>query len=66
MEHKEELVHNAPAIAQNAVMSMARKVKDIVLHRMTALVIIPQPATLQNPVAHKLCILLKVPNTLFI
>ena len=41
MEYKEELVHNILAISWNAILSMANKVKDNVLHMMTALVDMP-------------------------
>ena len=35
MEYEEESVHNVPTAAHNAVVSMAKKVKDNVLHVMT-------------------------------
>ena len=44
MEYEEELVHNVPVAAQNAIVSVAKKVKDNVLHMMTALVIALQSA----------------------
>ena len=62
----EELVPNAPAIAQDTIMSMAKNIKDNVLHMMTALFIVLQPTVLQNPVAHPSFALLKVPNALVI
>ena len=43
IEYEEELVHNAPAIASNAVISVAKKVEDNVLQMMTALVAALQP-----------------------
>ena len=43
MEYEEKFVHNALAVAQNAIVSMAKKVKDNILHRSTALVMVPQP-----------------------
>ena len=64
MKHKEELVHNMMAVARNAVMSVAKKVKDNVLHMMTALDIVLQPTVLQNPVSNILYALLKTPNAL--
>ena len=41
MEYEEELVHNVLTAAQNAIVSIAKKVKDNVLHVMTVLVIVP-------------------------
>ena len=49
MEYEEESVHNAPAIAQNTVISVAKKAEDNVLHMMTGPVITLQPARLQDP-----------------
>ena len=46
MEYEEELVHNAPTIAWNAILLVARKVEDNVLCMMTALVTVPQLAML--------------------
>ena len=66
MEYEEELVHNALAIAQNAIISVAKKVEDNIVHIMTAPIIALQPTILQNPVANPLCTLLKAPNTLVI
>ena len=66
MEYGEELVHNAPAIAQNAIVSIAKKFKDNALYVMTAPVIAPQPTMLQNSVANPPCALLKAPNSLVI
>ena len=39
MEYEEELMHNVPAIAWNAIVSVAKKVEDNFLHMMTALVV---------------------------
>ena len=39
MEYEEELVHNAPTAARNAVVSMAKKVEDNVLCVMTTPVV---------------------------
>ena len=66
MEYEEESVHNVPAIAQNIVMSAANKVKHNILHVMTAPVIAPLPALLQNQAANPLHALLKEPNALVI
>ena len=55
MEYKEELVHNAPAIAWNTIISVAKKVEDNVLHVMTALVTTLQPTVLQDPAANPTC-----------
>ena len=66
MEYQEDLVHNAPAISQNTIISVAKKVEDNSLCVMTAPVIMPQPAMLQNPATNLPRTLLKVPNTLVI
>ena len=66
MEYEEKLVHNVLAIAWNAIILVAKKVDDNVLHMMTAPVIVPQPAILQNPAANLLCALVKAPNALII
>ena len=66
MEYEEELVHNAPTAACNAVVSMAKKVKDNVLRVMTAPVITPPSAVLKTPEATPLGILPKAPNALVI
>ena len=47
--------------AQNAIVSIAKKVKDNVLHVMTMLVTTMQFAALQNPVANPLSALLREP-----
>ena len=54
MKYEEQLMHNAPAIAQNGVMFETLKVENNTLHIMTALVIMPQPATLTNLLANLL------------
>ena len=66
MEYKEELVHNMPAIAQNAVISVGKKVEDNILHIMIALVVTQQPTTPKNPAHNPLCTLLKAPNAFFV
>ena len=66
MEYEEEFIYNTVVISWNTIVFMAKKVKDIVLHMMTALVIAPQPATSQNPPTNSPHTLCKVPNTLVI
>ena len=66
MEYKKELVHNMPTAARNAIVSVAKKVKDNVLHVMTALVVMPPSAMPKIPEANLLGILPKVPNALVI
>ena len=66
MEYKEELVHNVPTAAQKAIVFMAKKVKDNVLHVMTALIITPPSATLKIPEANPPGALPKTPNALVI
>ena len=65
MEYEEELVHNVPA-ARNAIVSMAKKIKDNVLHVMTAPVVTPPSATPKTPEANLLGVLPKAPNALVI
>ena len=66
MEYEEELVHNVPTAAHNAVVSMAEKVKDNVLRVMTAPVIM-QPSTMpKTPEANPLGVLPRAPNALVI
>ena len=65
-EYEDWLVHNAPASAWNAVVSMAHKVKDNILLVMTVPVIVLQPTTPSNLAADPLHVLLKVPNALII
>ena len=66
MEYEEELVHNMPMAARNAVVSMAKKVKDNVLRVMTTPVVMPPSATPKTPEANPLGILPKAPNALII
>ena len=66
MEYKEESVHNVPMAAHNAVVSVAKKVKDNVLHVMTTLVITPPSAMLKIPEANPPGILPKAHNALVI
>ena len=54
------------AIAENTVLSVAKKVEDNVLHIMTAPVIVLQSAAPQNLVANMLHALFKAPNALVI
>ena len=66
MEYEEELVHNAPMAARNAIVSMAKKVEDNVLCVMTALVIMPPSAMPKTPEANPPGVLPKAPNALVI
>ena len=66
MEYKEELVHNMPTAACNAIVSMAKKVEDNVLRVMTAPVITWPSATPKTPEANLPGVLPKVPNALVI
>ena len=66
MEYKEELVHNAPMAARNAIVSVAKKVEDNILHVMTVPVIMPPSAAPNTPEADPLDVLPKVPNALVI
>ena len=66
MEYEEESVHNVLTAARNAVVSMAKKVEDNVLHVMTAPVITPPSAAPNSPEADPLGVLPKAPNTLVI
>ena len=66
IEYEEESVHNVLPIVQNAIMPIAKKVKQNILHMMTMHIIMPQPATLQNPVTNLICTVLKAPNALVI
>ena len=43
IEYKEESVHDILAIAQNAIVLVAKKVEGNILHMMTAPVAMPQP-----------------------
>ena len=64
MEYEEESIHNVLMAAQNTIVSIAKKVKDNILHVMTTLVIALQPTMLQTPVANLLHALVRAPNTL--
>ena len=66
MEYKEELVHNAPMAAHNAVVSMAKKVEDNLLRMMTAPVVMPPSAMPNTPEANLPGVLPKAPNALVI
>ena len=66
IEYEEELVHNAPAITQNAIILVALKVKDNVLHIMAVPFFIPQPIVPANTVAKPPHALPKVLNALII
>ena len=66
MEYEEELVHNVPTAAQNAVVSIAKKVKDNFLHVMTTPVITLPSAVPQTSVANPPHALLRAPNALVI
>ena len=66
MEYEEESVHNVLTAAQNAIVSMAKKVKDNVLHVMTVPVITPPSAMPKIPEANPPGVLPKVPNALVI
>ena len=66
MEYEEELVHNVPTAALNAIVSMAKKIEDNVLCIMTMPVIMPPSAKPKNPIANPLGALLKAPNALVI
>ena len=66
MEYEEELVHNVPMAAHNAVVSMAKKIKDNILCVMTALVLMPPSTTPKIPKANPPGVLRKAPNALVI
>ena len=66
MEYKEESVHNVPTAAQNAIVSIAKKVEDNILHVMTVPVIMPPSAVPKTPVANLLSALLKAPIVMVI
>ena len=66
MEYEEELVHNVPMTAWNAIISVAKNIEDNVLHMMIIPVIAPQSTMLQNPAGNLLHTLLRVPNALVI
>ena len=66
MEYKEELVHNVPMAAHNAIVSVAKKVEDNVLCVMTAPVVTLPSTAPKTPEANPPGILPKVPNALVI
>ena len=66
MEYEEESVHNVLTAAQNAMVSIGKKVEDNVLCEMTAPVIMPPYAMLKTPVSNPPGVLPRVPNTLVI
>ena len=66
MEYEEELVHNVPMAARNAIVSIAKKVKDNVLHVMTTPVITPPSATPKAPETNPPSALLRATNALVI
>ena len=66
MEYEEDSVHIVLTAAQNAIVSIAKKVKDNILCMMTALVIMLPSAMLQTPVANPPNALCRVPNALII
>ena len=66
MEYEEESVHNVLTAVWNAIVSIAKKVNDNLLHVMTALVIMPMSTMLKSPAANLLSTLLRAPNTLVI
>ena len=66
MEYEEELVHNAPTAARNAVVSVAKKVEDNALCVMTAPVVTPPSTAPTTPEADLPGVLPKAPNALII
>ena len=66
MEYEEESVHNVLTAAHNAIVSIANKVKDNVLHVMTTPIITPPSGKPKTPVASPLGALLRAPNALVI
>ena len=66
MEYEEESVHNVPMAAQNAIVSMAKKVEDNILHVMTAPVITPPSVAPNTPEADPPGVLPRAPNALVI
>ena len=61
-----ELVHNVVTAACNAIVSIAKKVEDNILHVMTVLVITLPSAMPKAPAANLPSALLRVPNALVI
>ena len=66
MEYEEESVHNMLTAAHNAVVSVAKKVEDNILHVMTAPVVTPPSAAPTTPEADSPGVLPKAPNALVI
>ena len=66
MEYEEKLVHNAPTAAHNAIVSMAKKVEDNILHVMTVPVVMLPSTAPKTPEANPPGVLPKVPNALII
>ena len=66
MEYEEELVHNVLTASHNAIVSIARKVKDTVLCIMTMPVIMPPSTVQKTPAANPPSALLWAPNALVI
>ena len=66
MKYEQESVHKMLMAAQNAIVSIAKKVKDNVLCVVTMLVIAPQSTMLQIPVANPLHALLRANSALII
>ena len=66
MEYEEELVNNVPTAAQNAIVSITKKVEDNVLHVITVPVIMPPSGVMKTPVANLPGALLRAPNALVI
>ena len=66
IEYEEELVHNTPMAAHNAIVSVAKKVEDNILHVMTAPVVTPPSAAPTTPEANSPGVLPKAPNALVI
>ena len=66
MEYEEESVHNVLTAAQNAIVSIAKKVKDNVFYVMTAPVVTPPSTAPKTPEANLPGILPKAPNALVI
>ena len=66
MEYKEESVHNVPTAARNAIVSVAKKAEDNILHVMTAPVVTPPSTLPKTPEANPPGVLPKAPNALVI
>ena len=66
MEYEEELVHSVLTAAWNAVVFLAKKVKDSILHVMTMLVILLPSAAPKTPAANLPSTLLRAPYALVI